>query len=138
MYKKYTNFVNSPEEVERRAEQLSRNCKWLINQIDQIHSAICPNGIGTWQDRAKQAVKTAMEIRIMQNNIRKGYIKEGNEKKDCLVHGFFEWSDGSMSGPMAVIEFANGTVMEVPSQDVVFTEKYNQSLEPTGTACSLS
>lgn len=45
-----------------RVEQLSRNCKWLIGQIDQIHAALCPGELGTWQDRAKQAVAAAKPL----------------------------------------------------------------------------
>lgn len=50
------------EPNERRAEQLSKNCRWLINQIDQIHMALCPGELGTWQDRARQAVAAAKYI----------------------------------------------------------------------------
>jgi len=64
-------------------------------------------------------------------NSRKGYVKSykteigwKKEKKDCLIHGFFDWSDGSEMGLVAVVEFDDGTVQELPSEDVVFTEKY--------------
>jgi len=64
---------------------------------------------------------------------RKGYVKaykteEGwkKEKRDCLVHGFFNWSDQIEAGPMAVVEFNDGTVQEIPVEDVVFTESYER------------
>ena len=44
---------------EARAEQLSTNCKWLLERIDEIHGALCPNHNGSWQSRANKAVDAA-------------------------------------------------------------------------------
>ena len=61
---------------------------------------------------------------------RKGYVKDykteiewPEDKRNCLIHGFFNWSDRDEAGPVAVIEFDDGTVQVVAAEDVVFTEK---------------
>lgn len=46
----------------RRADQLGLNCDWLIEKVDRIHAALCPNKMGTWQKRAEQAVEAAEKI----------------------------------------------------------------------------
>ena len=50
---------------ERRINQLGINCRWLIDMIDQIHEALCPESSGTWQMRAEQAVEAADKKREM-------------------------------------------------------------------------
>jgi hypothetical protein len=50
----------------QRADQLGINCRWLVAQLDEIHEALCPGHIGTWQDRAQKAVEAAKII--SQNN----------------------------------------------------------------------
>ena len=45
-----------------RADQLGINCRWLIAQLDAIHAALCPDHIGTWQERAQAAVKAAQAM----------------------------------------------------------------------------
>ncbi len=64
---------------------------------------------------------------------RKGYTKaykteEGwkKEKRNCLIHGFFDWSDRDEAGPVAVIELDNGTIQVVVAEDVVFTESHEK------------
>lgn len=52
----------------RRIQQLSINCDWLRNQIDLIHDALCPGQLGTWQDRALQAVAAAEKIAKERDN----------------------------------------------------------------------
>ena len=47
----------------KRADQLSINCRWLIEQLDSIHDSLCPDHNGTWQDRAMAAVKAAESIK---------------------------------------------------------------------------
>lgn len=47
------------EVLERRAIQGGLNVMWLIDKIDKIHTALCPNQLGTWQERAGQAVTAA-------------------------------------------------------------------------------
>lgn len=46
----------------KRADQLSLNCGWLIEQIDKIHRALCPHRKGTWQTRALQAADAAAHV----------------------------------------------------------------------------
>lgn len=46
----------------QRADQLGINCRWLIDQIDRIHAALCPGRSGTWQQRAAQASAEAAEV----------------------------------------------------------------------------
>ena len=64
--------------------------------------------------------------------LRKGYVpryetSEGfyvKEKRDCIIHGIFQWAFGADdAGPLAVVEFENGSVQEIEPVDVVFTEK---------------
>lgn len=43
----------------RRADQSALNTRWLIDKIDRIHEALCPDQTGTWQQRAEQAVEVA-------------------------------------------------------------------------------
>lgn len=43
----------------RRIIQLETNMKWLLGHTDEICYALCPDFIGTWQERAKAAVKAA-------------------------------------------------------------------------------
>ncbi len=64
---------------------------------------------------------------------RKGYTKvykteEGwkKEKRNCLIHGFFDWSDRDEACPVAVIELDDGTIQVVAAEDVVFTESYER------------
>lgn len=45
-----------------RAEQLASNCRWLIGITDAINRELCPDKIGTWQERAKYALETAQKI----------------------------------------------------------------------------
>lgn len=61
---------------------------------------------------------------------RKGYTKAyetekgwRKEKRSCLIHGFFDWSDRDEAGPVAVIEFDDGTVQVVGAENIVFAEK---------------
>jgi hypothetical protein len=42
-----------------RAAQLEINCTWLLAKINRIHAALCPGQLGTWQQRAEQAVTAA-------------------------------------------------------------------------------
>jgi dihydrofolate reductase (trimethoprim resistance protein) len=46
----------------RQDDQLKLNCEWLIDKIDRIHGALCGDQIGTWQQRAEQAVKAVEYI----------------------------------------------------------------------------
>lgn len=43
-----------------REEQLNINMKWLLEQLDLIHEALCPDApLTTWQGRVEQTVKAA-------------------------------------------------------------------------------
>jgi len=64
---------------------------------------------------------------------RRGYTKaykagEGwkKEKRNCLIHGFFDWSDRDEAEPVAVVEFDNGIIQVVAAEDVVFTESHEK------------
>jgi len=43
-------------------QQMTVNVLWLVGQIDRIHAALCPGQMGTWQERATQAVEAAERI----------------------------------------------------------------------------
>lgn len=49
-------------EEKERADRLAANCRWLVEQIDRIHYAICPGKVGTWQERAIQAAEAAEKL----------------------------------------------------------------------------
>ena len=51
------------ESETKRADQISINCQWLIEQLDSIHDSLCPDHTGTWQDRAIAAVEAAESIK---------------------------------------------------------------------------
>jgi hypothetical protein len=54
----------------QRADQLGINCRWLIDKVDRIHRALCPDQCGTWQQRAEQAVEAAQAISKVRCNHR--------------------------------------------------------------------
>jgi hypothetical protein len=56
------NYKAAFVDVSRQAEQLHLNCKWLIEKTDAIFYALCPNKIGTWQQRAEMAAQAAVEL----------------------------------------------------------------------------
>lgn len=75
MENKITHMIDHEKLLEiNRIKQLSYNCKWLIEQIDQIHAALCPGNIGTWQDRARNTVFAAKEISNKKNIDRLDYM----------------------------------------------------------------
>ena len=51
------------EQETARAEQLSLNVRCLIDKMDRIHAALCPDLCGSWITRAEQAVKAAESIK---------------------------------------------------------------------------
>ena len=55
-------YLAKVESEARRADQLGVNCQWLVAQLDEIHDALCPDHIGTWQSRAQNAVEAAKII----------------------------------------------------------------------------
>lgn len=69
MENKITHMIDNDRVLKiNRIKQLSYNCKWLIEQIDQIHSVLCPGVIGTWQDRVRNTVFAAKEISNKRKN----------------------------------------------------------------------
>jgi len=61
------HFASKPmkptiEQETARAEQLALNCRWLIDKMDRIHTALCPEKCGSWVKRAEQAVAAAEAI----------------------------------------------------------------------------
>ena len=53
---------------EQALRQLDLNCKWLISQIDQIHQALCPGQLVTWQQRAENdGGMTDLRVFVMQD-----------------------------------------------------------------------
>lgn len=57
---------NSPLETYEmehiRAEQLARNCMWLVGITDAICNELCPDKIGTWQQKAEYALEAVKKI----------------------------------------------------------------------------
>lgn len=51
------------QNCQKRAEQLYKNCKWLITQMDIIHSILCPNEDGGWIRRVEQAVEAVKRLK---------------------------------------------------------------------------
>lgn len=54
--------LNGLKAQKRRADQIDINFKFLFRCVEEIHGALCPGHIGTWQDRAKEAVRAAKAI----------------------------------------------------------------------------
>lgn len=54
-------LVGQQDEADR-AERLAVCSRCLIEQIDQIHAALCPGQNGTWKDRTLQAVAAAKAV----------------------------------------------------------------------------
>jgi len=53
---------DDPFGSERGNAQMDRNVQWLLEQIDKIHTALCPEQRGTWQQRAQFAVAAAQAL----------------------------------------------------------------------------
>jgi len=49
--------------IKRNAEQSSLNIKWLMDKTDKVCYTLDPDFIGTWQERAKNAVAYALKYR---------------------------------------------------------------------------
>ncbi len=65
------HLKNLADLVERELKQLKVNERWLIEQIDAVHSILCSNRVGTWQDRARQVVKAAKKIEAFELETQK-------------------------------------------------------------------
>lgn len=46
----------------KRAEQLSTNCKWLISKFDELHDILCPDHLGTWQQKIEKVMETVRNL----------------------------------------------------------------------------
>ena len=42
--------------------QATVNARWLIERLDRVHDALCPDKCGTWQQRADQSAEAAEGI----------------------------------------------------------------------------
>lgn len=51
-------------EQEKEIKRLVYNIRWLSERINEIHDALCPEKQGNWQDRARQAVNAAKELKF--------------------------------------------------------------------------
>ena len=51
-------------------EQQDINVRWLVDKIDRIHYALCPDEMGTWQIRAEQAAKAAERLKAENAKLR--------------------------------------------------------------------
>ena len=71
-------YLENTESEARRARQLGINCEWLIARIDEIHDALCPDHIGTWQSRAQKAVEAA---KIISHNAGHDTRQQQNNQK---------------------------------------------------------
>jgi hypothetical protein len=50
------------DDTAQQIKQLQVNCQWLRERIDDVHDALCPGQIGTWQQRAEQAALAAQQL----------------------------------------------------------------------------
>ena len=74
------NPLETYEMEHQRAEQLALNCRWLIGITDAICRELCPDKIGTWQQRAEYARDAAQEIgRKRQEKEAKKIAKRTNK-----------------------------------------------------------
>ena len=65
-----SNDMVNIEDLSRQVAQLGANCRWLIEKIDTIFYALCPDKIGTWQGRAEMAAQAAVELAQRSANKR--------------------------------------------------------------------
>ena len=56
-----------PTDNKQITEQMRTNFYWLLEQMDKIHDALCPEQNGAWQQRAEQAVEAAKLIHFNLN-----------------------------------------------------------------------
>lgn len=64
-----SNALFGSDSEKLRADVLANNCKWLVDKIDRIHDALCPDICGTWQQRAKDAVAEAQKARKQMDEL---------------------------------------------------------------------
>jgi hypothetical protein len=76
------NFEAKYESERVRAEQLVVNCRWLIEKIDTIFYALCPNKIGTWQQRAEMAALKAVELANKRSRKRAKHTRLAEIQRD--------------------------------------------------------
>lgn len=60
-----TSYAEDPIEgmkaQQNALKQMRINFHYLLNHVDSIHAALCPDETGTWQQRAQQAAKAAAQ-----------------------------------------------------------------------------
>lgn len=50
------------EEVKAQLKQETINFKWILNNVEIMHNVLCPNHVGTWQDRVKEVIKIIKKL----------------------------------------------------------------------------
>lgn len=75
------------EAEKQRADQLGKNCNWLIQNIDAIHANLCPDQNGSWQDRVKQSVAAAFKTKILLSGATR------IQCSDCKLINDISWID---------------------------------------------
>lgn len=53
------SLIRELRDVKRVRDQMSVNCDFLLEHMDIVHDALCPDQNGTWQDRVRQAAEAA-------------------------------------------------------------------------------
>lgn len=74
--------------LKRQLSQMTLNTRWLIERMDLIHAALCPGHIGTWQERAEEAVRVAEMLAQRRGS------DIGVTHKDYLGDGVYAAYDG--------------------------------------------
>lgn len=55
--------MKDTSDIERRFQQLEINQRWLLAQFDLVHESLCPDHLGTWQQRVTACVKAAKKLK---------------------------------------------------------------------------
>ena len=50
----------------KRANQLAVNTKWLVEQFDKLHDILCPEHMGTWQQRVVKVVEVVEAMKKVE------------------------------------------------------------------------
>jgi hypothetical protein len=62
LIKDWTEPVPEEPTPDNRLEQMELNFRFLLNHIEVMHTLLCPDKTGTWQDRTQQVLKAVQEI----------------------------------------------------------------------------
>src|SRR5436190_8168923 len=78
LYRRIEKLENLNEQIpDLTQQQMSINFNWLLVNVDRIHSALCPTMMGTWQQRAEQAVAAAVVIGAQNDAYVERITREG-------------------------------------------------------------